>query len=1044
VKIEFNVLGPPELKAAGRDAVKVYPQLWCVLVSLLLKPNIAVPAEALIDHLWDDNPTPKARTTIRSYIWRIDRLLSKAQGDAVEEEPARVSRRARGYALEIDPHAVDLHRFRSLKSRADSFAESGEIRHAAELLREAEMIWRGQALAGLPGEWIGQQREIIEEERRVTTFRRIDLELALGRHAALLPELAALVNEHPLNEELAAFRMMALFRAGRQADALLVYRETRATLKNLGIEPSPDLAALQQRILRHDPELAITPAYRRAGREPQPDTLPADIGDFTGRMEETRLLTEQAGRPGLWIIAGTGGVGKTILSVHAAHQMTKRYPDARLFLNFRAHDQQREPLDPADALRELLTMLDVPAIRMPATLRGRAELWRAELAGRRAVLIFDDVTGPEQIKLLLPETGDVLIIVTTRQRHKGWVTARTLGLRELPEHDAAALFMQIAGRAAVRDPEQVTKVTRLCGFLPLAIRLAASRVRSGAVANLPDLADELGQPSVAPGPGSEVSPEVQASFELSYRRLTEGERCIFRYLVMSPCLDVTPHSAASMADVTITESRAALSALAGHNLLEEISPGRFGFNDLLRRFAAARSADEDQAKEVRHSVKRLADYYQRAVTQAGLVRSTRPQGVPAANGSMPFAETPAAAETWLESEWLNALRVAGQCARQEFKRRCADLVHALGPFLEANGHWDDALTAHLMAIQACRDLDDLAGAARSSLDLSLIYLHTARNEAALRHADDAVTAFKAIGDRSGRAEALNRIGIIRRNTARFRDALAYHQEALDIHREAGDARGVARTLVSAGTALWYLGRLQEEMQYLDKALDIYREINDLNGQAATLNNMGTVQQIKGYHRDAMNSYQASRDIFREIGGQRNLALADQNLARVQKYKGNYEEAIVIFRRVLATYRTLGDPQHQAYALIDIASAYRSDGRFGEALGHYENAASMAEQAGDRYAHTEAICGIAEAHLGSGRVAVALENYERAARVAGEIESLYLKGKALDGMAEITLRTRGKAAARIYWREAYDIFAQIDVPEAATVKLRLHALDASDS
>ena len=134
----------------------------------------------------------------------------------------------------------------------------------------------------------------------------------------------------------------------------------------------------------------------------------------------------------------------------------------------------------------------------------------------------------------------------------------------------------------------------------------------------------------------------------------------------------------------------------------------------------------------------------------------------------------------------------------------------------------------------------------------------------------------------------------------------------------------------------------------------------------------------------------------------------------------------------------------AYALIDIASVYRSDGRFGEALGHYENAASMAEQAGDRYAHTEAICGIAEAHLGSGRVAVALENYERAARVAGEIESLYLKGKALDGMAEITLRTRGKAAARIYWREAYDIFAQIDVPEAATVKLRLHALDASDS
>jgi DNA-binding SARP family transcriptional activator/tetratricopeptide (TPR) repeat protein len=1043
VEIEFSVLGPPELRTVGRDPVTVSPQLWCVLVSLLVAPNVAVSAEALIDRLWGDDPPAKARPTIRSYIWRIDRILAQAQNNAEQGgSPARVSRRAHGYALETDRHCVDLFRFRALKGRAESLAESGEVWQAAELLREAEAIWRGRALAGLPGDWIGRQRESLEEEHRAATFRRIELELALGRHAALLAELAVLVDEHPLNEDLTMHWMKALFRTGRQADALRAYRDARTRLARLGIEPGPELAELQQRILRHDPGLAITPAYRRADLRTQPDTLPTDIRDFTGRAEEMRLLTEQAGvrgRPALWVIEGTGGVGKTALSVHAGHQLAQQYPDARLFLNFRAHDQYREPLDPADSLRELLTMLDVPAMRIPVTLGARAELWRAELACRRAVVILDDVTGPEQIGPLLPEAGECLVIVTARQRHAGWGNARTLALRVLAEDDATVLFTQIAGRAADHDPEQVMRISRLCGCLPLAIRLAASRVRSGAAVSLPDLADELSEPA-RHGLSGEVGQQIQASLDLSHRRLTEGERRFFRYLGISPCLDFTAHSAAFLTDVTVAQSRAALSRLADHHLVEEISPGRFGMHDLLRAFAAARSADEDRARDIRYGIGHLADYYLRAVTRASQVRRgvlTAEDGGPS---DMPFTGTSDAATMWLESEWGNALRVAEQCARQEFMRRCADLVHALGQFLDTNGHWDDALAAHLIAVQACRDLDDQPGVARSLLDLSLIYLRTGRTDAALQHAVEAAGVLGALGDHLGKAFALNRIGIINRNTARFRDALAYHQEALDIYRAAGDSRGLARTLVNAGSVLWYLGRLQEGMSYLDQALDIYRESNDLNGQAAALNNMGTVQHLQGYHRDAIRCYQASRDIFREIGGRRNLALADQNLARVQHYKGKYESALVIYRRVLSTYRSLGDPQHQAYALADIGSVYLSTSHFDDALRNYEQAVTMAEQAGDRYACVEARCGMAEAYLGSGQVNVALENYERAARQAGEIESPYLKAKALNGIADIVLHTRGADAARIYWREAYDIFAQIGVPEAATLEIRLHAPD----
>jgi DNA-binding SARP family transcriptional activator/tetratricopeptide (TPR) repeat protein len=1046
MEIDFKILGPPELRVAGQESVSVSPQLWCVLVSLLVKPNVTVPAEVLIDHLWGEDPPPKASVTIRSYVWRIDRVLSEALGEAVQ-----VSRQAHGYALEIDPHAVDLHRFRSLMRKSDALAESGETRHAAELLREAEALWRGRALAGLPGDWIWRLRDSLEEEHRTATARRIELDLTLGRHTVLLAELAELVDQHPLDEVLAAHRMIALFRSGRQADALRAYREVRARLVAEGIEPGPELARLHQRVLRHDPELAITPAYRRAGREPQPNTLPADVGEFTGRAEELRVLTEDTGpedRPALRVIEGMAGVGKTALAIHAGHRLAQRYPDAQLCLNFRAHDQLRGPLDPADALRDLLTMLDVPAARIPGSLRERAELWRAELACRRALLIFDDVAGPEQVRPLCPGAGGSLIIVTSRRRHAGWGVAGTLTLPVLPEDDAAALFTQIAGHAADCEPHSIAHVSRLCGCLPLAIRLAAGRLRSGAAASMPDLLDELAEPTGKPGSGGEVSQRIEAAFELSYRQLTTNEQRFFRYLGVCPCVDVTAHSGAVLTGSTVAESRAVLDTLAGHHLLEETSPGRFGFHDLVCAFAAARFADEDPAPAVRHLVGRLADYYLRAISNASEVRHAHPREAPAGESDYPqaisCADTPTAAATWLESEWGNALRVAEWCARHEWKRHCADLIHALREFLETSGHWDEAFAAHLMALQACRHLDDLPRIATSAFDLSLICMWTGRSEAALKYATQAAVAFGDLGDRQSRAAAFDRIGTIHSNAARFRDALAYHQEALDIFRLAGDRGGLAKALAHVGVALGYLGRLQEEMSYLSQSLDIHRERGDLRGQAIALNNIGTVQQYQGYHRDAMRSYQASLDIFREIGGLQNLAVADHNMARLHQYRGNYGAAIAVYRDVLATYRSMGDLVHQAYALTDIGSVYRCTERFDEAIAHIEKAASAAEKSGDRYAYAETLCEMADAHFGSGRLDVALQSYEQAARLAGEIESLYLRAKALNGIAEIVLQTRGAEAARIYWREAHDIFAQLGVREAATLEIRLDTIDGPDT
>jgi DNA-binding SARP family transcriptional activator/tetratricopeptide (TPR) repeat protein len=1048
VKIEFNILGPPELVVEGHENIDVSPQQWCVLVSLLMTPNLSVPTEVLIDRLWGEDPPPKARPTIRSYIWRIDHALSRAQ----MQGGVQVNRQAHGYALEIDPNDIDLHRFRSLKRQSDALAESGEVRRAAKRLRDAEAIWRGGALAGLSGDWIARMRDSLEEERRTVVAHRIELELQLGRHAELLAELAELTERHPLDEGLAAQRMCALFRAGRQADALRAFREIRARLAAEGVSPTPELSRLHQRILQHDPELAITPVYRRAGQESQPNTLPPDISDFVGRAEEIQLLSEEAAAPDsaptLKIIEGMGGIGKTALAVHVGHKVIRRYPDAQLFISFRTNEQSREPLDQENALRYLLAMLDVPAARIPGTLPERAELWRAELACRRAVIILDDVAGPDQIRHLLPDLGDCLVIVTCRQRHQDWGQAGNLPLRGLAEDDAASLFARIVGREAGGDSDHVAQMSRWCAGLPLAIRLAASRVRSGVVANLRDLLDELDEPTGGQGHGSEVSNRIEAVFDFSYYRLTAGVQRFFRYVGASPCCDITVASGAVLAGTTLAESRAALKALSEHYLLEETSPGRFGFHSLIRTFAATRFAREEPESEIRHAVGQLADYYIRSVERANRLRDAdRREDSVTDDGQPPRAalmQTPEAAGAWLESEWSNALRVAAHCAKHEWKQRCADLVHALAEFLDTSGHWDDALAAQLMALQASRDLDDHRRAARAAFDLSLTNLRTGNGEAALQHATWAAEDFGKLGDKWGQAAALDRIGIVHWYAARYRESLAYHQEALDIDRGIGNLAGSAKALRNAGIALGSLGRHSEEMSYLNQALDIYRRSDDLRGQAITLNNIGRIQYYRGHHRDAMQSYQASREIFLHIGAKQYLTLVDHNIGRIYQYKGNYGAALGMYRRALVTYRSLGDLLHQAYALADIGSIYQCTGRFDEALAHHEKAASVADKVCDRYAYAEVLCRIAEVHYESGRLEDAFEEYEQIAVIAGEIESLYLRGKAINGMAEIALRTKGADSARIYWREAYDIFAQLGVAEAATVEIRLNTLDASAS
>ncbi len=834
--------------------------------------------------------------------------------------------------------------------------------------------------------------------------------------------------------------MTALYRCGRQADALNLYQETRRRLDDeQGARPGPDLSELHQRILRQDPDLAVTPIYRRRGDARQPNTLPPAAAEFIGREEEIVLLASghgRAGKPSVKIIEGMPGVGKTALAVKAAHEVASRLPDAQIYINFGSHDAGKAPLNSADAVHLLLGMLDVPAARIPASPGERAARWRAEL------------TYPEQIRPLLPAAGECLILITTRQRLHSLDGAQMLTLSVLPDHDAHALFTRIAGSEQAQDAPAVAEAVRLCGCLPLAIQLAAGRLSRDRGLSLTELVAGL---SFSPGRavhGSAAGDQVTSAFEMSFLGLTRGQQRLFRRLGLSPCSDITPYTAAALDGISLAVAESALGGLLDHHLLERTAAGRFRFHDLVRSYAITRAYRDDPEPERRRTVSRLLDYYLHTADRADRIlypnRRRLPVAiVPPATATSAMA-TPADAQIWLEAERQNILQAARHAGEHEWQQRCAGLAHVMAGFLEINGYWDEAIALHELALRSCRDLGDSRLIARAALDLSHVHQHAGRYQTAIQCAEEAAAIFRLLPDTRGEAEALHRLGTIQDHMANFSEALAYYHEARILYRTTSDQRGVADTLDHAAITSWRLGRYPEAARHLQEALELYRLGGDRRGEASVLNNIGEMQRRQGYHRDAVENYEQSAKIFEEMGAKQNRAVIRHNTGMVQQYKGNYAEAFTAYLSALRTYRETGDLRNQADVLNEIGTAYHGMGQYAEALAHHEKAKALADEIGDKYEQVLALRGIADARRETGNRDEAFEHYNDALRLAREIGDPYQQAKILDALAETILPTKGRQAARIYWRQAFDIFQRLGLPEAESVTIRLHSLGVEAS
>ncbi|MEU0878296.1 BTAD domain-containing putative transcriptional regulator [Lentzea sp. NPDC005914] len=833
----IRLLGAVEAHRDGTAFTVNRPLVRGVFALLALQAGEPVGVERIIDVVWDEASSEDARGLVHGYVSALRKMIRPA---GVE-----ISRRGPGYVLEAERDDVDVLLFRSLVAQGR--------------LRDALALWRGEPLAGTPHTtFFDGMRTTLTEERLVAAEQWVDQELAAGRHREVLPELSALVTENPLREKLVAALMRTLYRDGRQADALRCYDVTRARLADeLGLDPCGELRSVHERILRGDEDL-LHPDKVPAPEPVRPrSALPLDVADFTGRSRELGHVLDELPGPGataVVLIDGMAGVGKTTLAVHLAQQLRDRYPDAQLFADLHGFTAGREPVDPFAALDVLLRSLGVPAAEIPNDLDQRMTAWRTELSGRKAVVVLDNAADSEQVRPLISGARDCLVIVTSRRRLRTVHGAALLSLDVLPEDDALALLSRMLGDRVVAEPEAAGELIRLCGRLPLALRIAAARLQHRPQWMIEDVVDRLRDSG---------ADEVAAAFALSYRDLGAAHQRMFRLLGLHPGTDIDAYTAAALAGVPFREADYVLEDLLDLHLVEQRTRGRYTLHDLVRDHV--RTLTEPDAG----ATARLLDYYLHVAHFAAdlLQPGRREPGPEVAHvpDRLPRLRDNRTAMDWFTAEHPNLIAAARLAVSSGFDRVAAELPVHTGHFLMITERVDDLVALQEPAGVAARRLGDPVAESRSQYHLALTRYVQCRYRAGLTHADRTLTLARQAGDPMRESMALVVQGMLRHRLGDHAGALAAYESALPIQQHQNNYRHAAICIANQGRVHLSLGKLTDAREQLEKALIKSREIGEHNEEGSVLAALGAVHSRLGEHDRAAALLEEALTLAREAG-----------------------------------------------------------------------------------------------------------------------------------------------------------------------------------
>ena len=777
-------------------------------------------------------------------------------------------------------------------------------------------------------------------------------------------------------------------------------------------------------------------------------TLPRDVASFTGRQRELAELIDSAagvaGMRSIHAIGGMAGVGKTAFAVHAAHRLAGRFPGGQIFLALHGHTPGQQPVDPEDALASLLLTAGVAPGQIPPGLESRMALWRDRLAGQQLLLILDDAVGSDQVLPLLPGTGGNLVLVTSRRHLSGLDEATAISLDTLPADQAAGLLVQLAGRAGLSagDPE-VAEITRLCGYLPLAIGMVARQLRHHPAWTAEGRAAEL---AAAAGRLELMATEnlsVAAAFDLSYAELGPDLQRLFRRLGLHPGIEVDSYAAAALDGTGLPEARRGLEALYDQYLLTEPAAGRYRMHDLIREHARVLADRLDPGGERELATGRLLDYYQHVGARADalIARQTRP-GPVAAGGQVPAA-VPALADreqalAWARAERASLLACLDHATASGQDARVIALTAALAGLLRYDGPWAEAITRHQAAIGAARHLGDRLGQANALNNLGYVQQVTGDDPAAVQDLEQALDIYRDLGDRLGQANALNDLVYVQQVTGDDPAVVQDLEQALDIYRDLGDQPGQAGALLYLGVVRWRTGGYPAATEALEQALGIYRDLGDRLGQANALLYLGIVRRLTGDYPAATQATEQALGIYRDLGDRLGQANTLIHLGAVRRLTGDYLAAIQTLDQALGISRDLGDRGSQANALSYLGIEWRLTGDYPAATQAADQALGMYRDLGDRGGEAEALNERGALYRISGHLPQAEEVHRQALDLARSIASSWDEAHALAGLGRCALADGHATQAAALLRQALEIFQRIGAAEALDLRAELGA------
>jgi DNA-binding SARP family transcriptional activator/Tfp pilus assembly protein PilF len=1004
--MRFRVLGTLEVRGDGDRPVRLGATKQRVLLAvLLLYANRPVDTARLIDALWPRHPPRTAAVALRTYISALRQALMLARGS----EAPWLATVPGGYRLNCAPGDLDLLVFEDLAAQGHQAMAARQPVRAAERFRRALGLWRGSPFEDVPLEsGLGLELIRLNEDRLIAYEALIDTQLTLGHHTDVLAELETLVAAQPLRERLWSQWMIALYRSGRRAEALRAYGELRRHLvRELGVEPTPPLQTLHRQVLTGDAALNLSAGAERGGATAVPRQLPADISTFTGRdaeLAELESLARSADPPRALVISaidGMAGVGKTTLAVHAANRLADRFTDGQLFVDLHGFTQGVPPVDPTDALDRMLRSLGVPGEQIPQDRDARAALYRTRLAGRSMLIVLDNAATEAQVRPLLPGAGGCLVLVTSRAKLAGLADAEPLSLDVLPPDDALVLFRRAAGAQRVADqpPQVLAEIVRLCGHLPLAIRVAAARLRTRSNWTAARLAERLRDHQHRLAELSVGGLSVTAAIDLSYRQLPEDGQRMYRLLGLHPGPDFDLHAAAVLAGVSTRDADRVLDGLVDTHLLQESGAGRYHFHDLLRAHAGA--APETGSRE---ALSRLFDHYTHlAFVVTNLLYPYQGRRLPDHLMEVaPRIENKAAASAWLEAELTNLLAVAAHGSSSH----TVVLSETLRTHLLTLAYYDHALALHANALRHAGATGDRAGEMAALTAIGAVHVLRLRYAAAIRQFEQALEIANEVGSDTGRCTAMTGLAQLHRAQGRLGRSLELFQQALAIAHETGDETAQLEALRGLAHVHRQLRRLDLATSCLDEAMAIARATGNLEGELNVLWALGHV-----YHLEQ-----------------------------------RFEEAAACQDRALEIAHATGNRVGELRALTGLGFLHLMQAHYPEATDYFARISTIATEIGDRNFQFESVYGLGHAHRAVGRLDQAARHHEEALVIARELGQPTDEARALHGLAHIHRDLGHLDRARRYWRQALDILTGLgltDAEELSTEQIREHLRAIAD-